>query len=136
MAWYKSQWLSLHYLLDQIYNRYGYYTESVLSFTYEGASGKHKMAEIMRTFRSMEVGGLFAGNKITTKVDLMHGGPDGLPPSDVIILGFASGDKMVIRPSGTEPKIKYYLFFHAEGADRDSFSGVLQEKIARIKSEL
>lgn len=136
MAYHNEKGRTLQGRLDQIYDTYGYYTESVLSFTYEGASGKQKMAEIMQSFRSMNVSDTFAGYRIERKDDLLQGGPDGLPPSDVIILKFTSGDKMVIRPSGTEPKIKYYLFFHAAGQDRETFQAQLHEKIVRFKSEL
>ena len=136
MAYYSTKGLSLQDRLNQILDTYGYYTESVLSFTYEGAAGKQKMADIMKSFRSMTKGDAFAGYTIVEKTDLLHGGPDGLPPSDVIILKFSTGDKMVIRPSGTEPKIKYYLFFHAAASQRETFQAQLQERIARFKSEL
>ena len=136
MSHYASKGLSLKERLNQIYDSYGYYTEAVLSFTYEGSAGKQKMADIMKDFRSLKVSDTFAGYTITEATDLLHGGPDGLPPSDVIILRFTTGDKLVVRPSGTEPKVKYYLFFHTDGKDRESFKATLQEKIANFKSVL
>ena len=110
VAYYKKQNITLQQRLDQIYKEYGYYTENVLSFSYEGFDGQNKMASIMASFRNLKVGDSFANNLIIKTEDLLKGEGD-LPPSDVVILNFESGDKMVIRPSGTEPKIKYYLFF-------------------------
>jgi phosphoglucomutase len=136
MSYLASQGLTLQQRLEEIYQEYGYYTESVLSFTYEGSSGIQKMADIMKQFRSFRVGTTFAGYTISDVVDLLHDKTLGLPPSDVIILRFASGEKLVVRPSGTEPKIKYYLFFHTSAGERQAFQASLQDRIARFKSEL
>jgi phosphoglucomutase len=136
MSYLASQGLTLQQRLEEIYQEYGYYTESVLSFTYEGSSGIQKMADIMKQFRSFTVGTKFAGYTISDVVDLLHDKTLGLPPSDVIILRFASGEKLVVRPSGTEPKIKYYLFFHTSAGERQAFQASLQDRIARFKSEL
>jgi phosphoglucomutase len=69
--------------------------------------------------------------------DLLEG-PEktGFPKSDVIILRFATGEKLVVRPSGTEPKIKYYLFFNAKGEALDTFQASLNARIARFKAAL
>lgn len=131
-----AQGITLEQQMERIYDEYGYYTESVLSFTYEGSSGKQKMAAIMQQFRNYRENDTFAGYKIAEVVDLLHDSKLGLPASDVIILRFASGEKLVVRPSGTEPKIKYYLFFHTPADNRQAFQASLQERIARIKSEL
>lgn len=136
MAYHASHGLSLQQRLDQLYDEFGYYTEKVLSFTYEGISGKQKMADIMARFRALKAYDSFAGYTIDAAVDLLDDTSMGLPKSDVVILYFESGEKMVVRPSGTEPKIKYYLFFHASPNDRRSFQDTLQDRIARIKSEL
>ncbi|MDD3366745.1 MAG: phospho-sugar mutase [Sphaerochaetaceae bacterium] len=136
LSFYAAQGMCLQDRLDQIYQTYGYYTEVVLSFAYEGSSGQQKMATIMKNFRKMDEGDSFATTTVTQKIDLLEKGADGLPPSDVIILTFASGDKMVIRPSGTEPKIKYYLFFHAKEVSKKAFQAKLQERIAQFKSAL
>jgi phosphoglucomutase len=136
MAYHASHGLSLQQRLDQLYDEFGYFTEKVLSFTYEGISGKQKMADIMARFRALKPSDSFAGYTIGAAVDLLDDTSMGLPKSDVVILYFESGEKMVVRPSGTEPKIKYYLFFHASPNDRRSFQDTLQDRIARIKSEL
>ena len=136
MAYHASHGISLQQRLDQLYDEFGYFTEKVLSFTYEGISGKQKMADIMARFRALKPSDSFAGYTIGAAVDLLDDTSMGLPKSDVVILYFESGEKMVVRPSGTEPKIKYYLFFHAPPNDRRSFQDTLQDRIARIKSEL
>lgn len=136
MSHYAARGMSLQDRLEEIYREYGYYTESVLSFTYEGSSGRQKMDAIMREFHNRQRGDVFAGSRIVETIDLLRGGPNGLPPSDVVILRFDSGEKMVVRPSGTEPKIKYYLFFQTDGADRQSFQASLGDRIARFKAEL
>ena len=136
MAYHASHGISLQQRLDQLYDEFGYYTEKVLSFTYEGISGKQKMADIMARFRALKPSDSFAGYTIGAAADLLDDISMGLPKSDVVILYFESGEKMVVRPSGTEPKIKYYLFFHASPNDRRSFQDTLQDRIARIKSEL
>lgn len=135
MSYYASKGVSLQDRLEEIYRQYGYYTENVLSFTYEGSSGKQKMASIMQRFRTLKKGDHFAGNVIAEVTDLLDG-TSGFPASDVVLFAFASGDKMVVRPSGTEPKIKYYLFFHAQEEERAAFQASLQERIAKFKSEL
>ena len=136
MAYHASHGISLQQRLDQLYDEFGYFTEKVLSFTYEGISGKQKMADIMARFRALKPSDSFAGYTIGAAADLLDDISMGLPKSDVVILYFESGEKMVVRPSGTEPKIKYYLFFHASPNDRRSFQDTLQDRIARIKSEL
>ncbi len=137
MSYYSSRGITLQERLDEIYARYGYHTETVLSFSYEGVVGKKKMQDIMSDFRSKRPGDVFAGFTISEMHDLLAGEQlTGFPTSDVIILRFSTGEKLVVRPSGTEPKIKYYLFFNAQGEDRDIFQSTLPERIARFKSAL
>ena len=133
---YAKKGLSLQDRLDQIYATYGYYTEHVLSYTYEGVSGKQKMAAIMQRFRTLQAGDSFAGHTITETIDLLDSKRSGLPASDVVMIRFASKDKLVVRPSGTEPKIKYYLFFQIASEEREAFQASIQDRIATIKSEL
>jgi len=135
MSYYSSRGITLQERLDEIYAMYGYHTETVLSFSYEGVTGKKKMQEIMSEFRSKRPGDVFAGFSISDMQDLLDGEElTGFPKSDVIILRFTTGEKLVVRPSGTEPKIKYYLFFNAGGEDREIFQSALPERIARFKS--
>ena len=109
MCHYKEQGITLQDRLDAIYAEYGYSTEVVFARDYEGAEGKAKMASIMANMRSLKKGDVLVSRTIESLVDL-KGENTGFPKADVIIIRFESGEKLVVRPSGTEPKIKYYLF--------------------------
>lgn len=115
MCYYASRGISLNQRLDAIYASYGYSTEVVFSNDYEGSSGKAKMEAIMKGYRSLEKGSVLVGRTVESVTDLMKEN-SGFPKSDVLVIRFLSGEKLVIRPSGTEPKIKYYIFL-SEGAD-------------------
>lgn len=130
MCYYASKGITLQQRLDAIYASYGYSTEVVFSRDYEGASGKEKMKEIMRNFRTLKAGDTLVGRTIARIDDLLN--PDtGFPKADVIIIRFSSGEKLVVRPSGTEPKIKYYVFLK-EGADGRK---ALEERLSGIISD-
>lgn len=116
MCHYASRGVTLQSRLDSIYANYGYSTEVVFARDYEGAEGKAEMASIMAHLRTLHSGHLLAGRTISSILDLKNGKDTGFPASDVIIIRFASGEKLVVRPSGTEPKIKYYLFLE-QGTD-------------------
>ncbi|MFA7671318.1 MAG: phospho-sugar mutase [Sphaerochaetaceae bacterium] len=136
VAYYKANNISLQDRLDAIYNEFGFFSEKVLSYSYEGVSGVEKMAQIMASFRSLRTGSTFANNLVAHKSDLLNDKNTNLPPSDVIILKFESGDKIVVRPSGTEPKIKYYLFFKSNGESKEAFEKLVQSKTNQLKSHL
>lgn len=130
MCYYASRGITLQQRLDAIYASYGYSTEVVFSNEYDGAEGKEKMKSIMASMRSLRSGDTLVGRKISSVEDLL-GGNTGFPKADVIIIRFESGEKLVIRPSGTEPKIKYYLFL-SEGPDGRK---ALEERVGAIKAE-
>lgn len=130
MCYYASIGKTLQQRLDEIYSEYGYSTEVVFSNEYDGAEGKEKMKSIMAGLRKLGKGSEIAGRKIASSEDLL-GENTGFPKSDVMIFRFESGEKLVVRPSGTEPKIKYYLFL-TEGKDGRK---ALEESAGRIKEE-
>lgn len=117
-AYYKTRGKSLAEVMDDIYDEFGYYYNTVSSYTFEGASGMEKMASIMdglrnnapSTFGSMDVtviddyktsvSTVLADNS-TSKIDL--------PKSNVLAYTLTDGNKIIVRPSGTEPKIKAYI---------------------------
>ena len=82
---------------------YGFFAQRLLTFEYEGEDGANRMAAIMKTLRTGE------GNKTDYLLD-----DTGLPKSDVIEFRQSDGNKWIVRPSGTEPKLKAYLFASAE----------------------
>lgn len=130
MCYYASKGITLQQRLDSIYAHYGYYTELVFSRDYEGAEGKKQMADIMHNLRNLKKGDTFVNRTIESIEDLLCEGTP-FPKADVVIIRFTSGEKLVIRPSGTEPKIKYYIFL-VEGKDGRS---ALEEKKGDILNE-
>ena len=100
-----------------LYKKYGYYYNCIGNFGFEGAAGMEKMAEIMARTRGnapKEIGGLkvleFSDYKVSKTIDLVSGKETEitLPNSDVLVFGLEGGASVIIRPSGTEPKIKVY----------------------------
>ncbi len=136
MSYYAHKGITLQQRLEAIYNEYGFYTERVMSFAYEGASGSQKMGQIMESFRKKKVGDEFAGAEIVKIVDLLNNPESGFPSSNVIIIIFDNQDKMVIRPSGTEPKIKYYFFFKTDASKKEEFLSTLKSRVANYKAYL
>ena len=130
MCYYASKGITLQQRLDSIYAHYGYYTELVFSRDYEGADGKAEMQRIMKNLRTLKAGSSFVNRTIESVEDLLADGT-GFDRADVVIIRFTSGEKLVVRPSGTEPKIKYYIFL-VEGRDGRS---ALEEKKGDILEE-
>ena len=93
--------------LDELYTEFGFYHESQLSLDYFGIEGADKIIRIMQSFRKNPPKEIL-GEKIKTIEDY-EPGFKGLPSSDVLAFEFAAGHKLFLRPSGTEPKIKFYL---------------------------
>ncbi len=128
MCYYASIGKTLQQRLDEIYQEYGYSTEVVFSNEYEGAEGKEKMRKIMESLRDKKAGDELAGRTIESTEDLL-GENTGFPKADVVIFRFKSGEKLVVRPSGTEPKIKYYLFLTEGEGGRSA----LEANLGKIK---
>lgn len=104
-AFYKTRNVSLIDKLNELYSRYGYCLNTLHSYEFDGSAGMAKMAEIMKGFHAGVID--FAGNKIE-RIEDYSVGLNGLPKSDVLKYFTASGS-VVIRPSGTEPKLKAYI---------------------------
>ena len=114
-AWYRAQGKTLAQAMDDLYAKHGCYYNDLASFTFEGADGMAKMATIMDTLR-LNPPKQLAGEPVVSTVDYSGEGT-GLPRSNVLQFQSASG-KLLVRPSGTEPKIKLYLSGRAETMDR------------------
>lgn len=106
---YKSQGLTLLDGLEQLKAKYGHYGQRLLTFAYEGQRGKQQMDAIMAAFRSPLHTIATKGKQILKRIDYLHD-DTGLPASDVISLSFQHNQKAIVRPSGTEAKLKVYLF--------------------------
>ena len=105
-AWYRAQGMTLAQAMDALYAKHGAYCNDLSSFTYEGADGMAKMQSIMDNLRANPPKQL--GNEVVTAVVDYQKGENGLPKSNVLQYQSESC-KVLVRPSGTEPKIKVYL---------------------------
>lgn len=113
-AYYKSQNRSVIDALDSLYLKHGYYNEQMINLYYEGAAGAQKISNILNSYRSNppEAFGEF---KIATIKDfgvdtIYDSDGDLIPKQDFFVLEFENGFSYAVRGSGTEPKIKFYVF--------------------------
>lgn len=127
-AWYREQGLTLAQAMDALYEKYGCYHNRLGSFTYEGADGMAKMQAIMDSLRAAPPAAL-SGEPVQEITDYSKG-VRGLPASNV--LEFKSPhSKVLVRPSGTEPKIKVYLSSKSAAmSDAQAATGKLLDEIA------
>ena len=144
-AWYAERGMDLYEAMEALYKEYGYYLNGVVNVSFPGAAGANKMAAIMTGLREnppAEIAGLPVEGFVDYKTDVEMPaiGGDGscpkqlLPKSNVLEYRLGEGVKVIVRPSGTEPKIKAYLF--SKGATREE-SQALNDKLAEFaKSEL
>ena len=106
-AWYAAQGMSLLDAVNALYKEYGFYRNALKSYTFEGESGMHIMQGIMAKLRAGAPAEI-AGYKVAGVTDYETEGT-GLPKADVLEYRLENGAKLMVRPSGTEPKIKVYL---------------------------
>ena len=107
-AYYRSIGSSLKERLEEIYSQYGRYLNQVDSFEFPGLTGMDKMASIMESLRQKPLEEI-AGIKVTKAVDYKKTEETGLPAANVLIYTLEDGGTVIVRPSGTEPKIKTYF---------------------------
>ena len=112
--YYKLQGKNLVEAMRDLYEKHGYYHNKTVSLSYPGADGAAKMAGIMKSLRA-EAPVEIAGSKVEAVVDYATC-VNGLPAADVIEFDLEGGNKAIVRPSGTEPKIKLYIFAKGEDA--------------------
>lgn len=105
-AYYKSQGISLLDKLQQLYTKYGYCLNTLHSYEFDGEAGFKKMQQLMNDFRQRTNG--FGGKSLVKLIDYLPG-VDGLPKSNVLKFILEDNCSVVVRPSGTEPKIKTYI---------------------------
>ncbi len=128
-AFYKKQGMTLSDALDRLYEKYGLYLEKTVDIAMTGLDGIARRGRVMSSLR-MSPPNAIAGVKVVRVgdyrerviTDLVTGvvTPTGMPSSEVLYFTLENEDKIIIRPSGTEPKIKLYVLAH--GDDRDSLS--------------
>jgi phosphoglucomutase len=113
-SFYKTNGISLLDKLNEIYSEYGYCLNTLHSFEFDGAAGFAKMQDIMKEFhKGLDVIG---GKKVVETLDYSKG-LNGLPKSDVLKYLLEENCSVVVRPSGTEPKLKTYISVSAENKE-------------------
>lgn len=127
VSFYKREGKTLADRLEELYQTYGYYQNGLIDFAFEGAAGMEKMAQIMEDFRKNPPKGII-GKNVVKSVDYMQ--PTDLPKADVLEYILEEGSSFMVRPSGTEPKLKIYL--SAKGQTREAS----QQTIENIKLQL
>lgn len=111
-AYQKAQGRTLLDRLEELYQEYGYYKDMVDSFTLPGVDGQDRIADIMDSLRAADAS-VFGGLTVAERKDYAEG-IDELPKANVLKYFFADGGWMAVRPSGTEPKIKFYYSVKGE----------------------
>ncbi|MBQ4184723.1 MAG: phospho-sugar mutase [Bacteroidales bacterium] len=124
-AWAAEQGLTLYQLLQKVYREFGLYEEKMVYIVRKGKSGAEEIQKIMADYRTCPPKEI-AGSPLAKVIDYNEPAQTGLPKSNVLQFFNEAGDVVSVRPSGTEPKIKFY--FGACGADAP-------EKIERLKEQ-
>jgi phosphoglucomutase len=131
-AYYRSIGSSIKQRLEEIYAQYGRYLNKVDSFEFPGLTGMDKMASIMSGLRENPPKD-FAGIKVTSVMDFLKPEETGLPKANVLSYVLEDGAKVMVRPSGTEPKIKaYYTTLGKDLAAAQAEKDALSEAIKPI----
>lgn len=141
----KSRGCDLVEAMEELYRKYGYYRNSLISMDYPGAEGAQRMAAIMARLRSkppVEIAGLTVKQVIdylsgltmpvvnSSKEDEVRM----LPPSNVLEFRLDGGSKLIVRPSGTEPKVKVYLF--AKETTSDAANALIEKLDTAVRALL
>lgn len=127
-AWAADQGLTLWQLLQKIYSEYGYRKEGLVSLVRKGISGTQEIQAIMSELR-LNPPASMCGSPVVKVIDYLEPEKTGQPSSNVLQFFNSCGDVVSVRPSGTEPKIKFY--FGAKGDDADAKIAALKEQFAR-----
>ena len=130
-AYYRKKGMSLGDYLNALYEKYGYFAEDQVSFVLKGQEGAAKIAAIMEEVRN-NTPEAFGALKVKRTVDYINGQNIGseeeVPASNVLIFYMEDGSWFAMRPSGTEPKIKFYYYAKAD-------SGEMAQESVRILKE-
>lgn len=148
-AWARNMGMSMYEMLINIYQEYGFYLEDLISITKKGKSGAEEIQAMMDGYRNSpprEINSIpveiIKDYKLQKEFNLISGDekPIELPKSDVLQFFLKGGSKITVRPSGTEPKIKFYFGVKGQLPDKSQFNEVntrmraqLEEMIAAMK---
>ena len=129
-AYYRSIGSSIKQRLEEIYSEYGRYFNSVDSYEFPGLTGMDKMSGIMKDLRTNQPEA-FAGKAVVKATDYAKPEETGLPKANVLIYKLDDGSTVVVRPSGTEPKIKAY--YTTLGSSLEEAKSVKEELANAVK---
>ena len=135
-AYAKSRGQTVDELLDEIYAQFGYFAEKTSSLVFEGAEGANKIATLMKSYATDPAREIFGSNVAsirnfeTDEIRDVEG--DLVPKTKMLMFELENGTRIAIRPSGTEPKIKYYLFARRHPEKGKSAGAALE----RVKVEV
>jgi phosphoglucomutase len=132
-AWVAAQGLTLPEHLDRIYLKYGFYLEDTINLYFEGASGSAKIRRILDTYRAARPQA-FGDVRVTGFQDygrerILDADGDEIPKQDLYVVRLSNGYRFAARGSGTEPKMKFYLFGTGKAADAAELPAV-KERVA------
>ena len=146
-AYAKSHGQSVDQLLDEIYSQFGYFSEKTSSLVFEGAEGADKIASLMKSYAAdpvREILGLRVANIRNFETDAIRDVEgDLIPNTKMLMFDLEDGTRIAVRPSGTEPKIKYYLFARRQpeserftSADLDRIKPAVEKQLEDLWSWL
>jgi len=139
-AYLKSQEMSFIEYLDALYLEHGYYQERTLNLYYEGAAGSEKIQSILKSYRfaTPSVIGDIKVKKFTDfgQALIQDADGDNIPPQDFYFLELENGYSYAVRGSGTEPKIKFYVFGRTDVADASALPSVKTQAAQTMQSVL
>ncbi|MCR5671254.1 MAG: phospho-sugar mutase [Butyrivibrio sp.] len=127
-AYYRKEGKTLWDVLNEIYAKYGFFAEDEPNIVLEGIAGSERIQRMMKWFRG-NIPTEVAGSKVSKVIDYISGYED-IPPQNAIRIFLENGSWFAIRPSGTEPKIKFYFY-----SNQDSRENALKVN-AQIKEEI
>lgn len=138
VAWAKTQNKDLFDLMQDMYLAHGFYLEDLISITKQGRSGLEEISNMMEGLRNTPPKSI-VGEEVVEFVDYLESSKTGLPASNVLQFITNKGTKVTARPSGTEPKIKFYFSVQEKLTQREEFDEIKQkltQKIANIQREM
>ena len=139
IAYLRAHELSFTDCLDEIYAKYGYFKEDLLSFTFDGAEGFSQIKQLMSSYRN-NMPKRMSDSRVLSVTDFSkpeaRADADGktIPASNFMLVHLLNGCSIAIRPSGTEPKLKMYLFGQSEVQSGDDLPTIKKEVGDRLES--
>lgn len=131
-AYAKSRGLTLSELLDEVYSEYGFYWEQNGALTFEGAEGAAQIQRLVESYAKhppTEANGVAVKSVLDyARADVVDVEGDPIPKENMLMIELQDGRRVAVRPSGTEPKIKFYLYGHSLPADGQQFTQADLEK--------